>query len=560
MSDNIDIDALVQAPELFDSYLAGVQARREANRAKRLRAYWEESVERLCAERDSAIEEGDREIAAELERAIAAFKQALDSTSGASFDHLEVAAPPTQYLDAPTSAAELPDSAVGAPSAAVPLGATSVDEPPPPIDENRRKELSEQAADLTSQIGDAFADPNHDLAFEMHLRSLYCESEALLADLSLADEERATVQSLNGDVLMFCAAAKSEFPYMYASSSAKTWSTLADGYERCAVAADAMLWYRDNVAIIDSNDRSKLLNAIAATQQSLFRHLERIGAKDWRINEFYSYIKEHNESAGWLSGLDQHTSDDELIEIGNECAAIFDDVLAAVEEARSRSTVKDRRDQAVEAVVAWEESLEGRGLTTATLDADRANLCALLDHCLEVGVPPSNVKVRSAILDTASVLLDGQPKYAKFLEAVLAERKRKKMDAVEVEEVVEEPAADNDFDVMRQKVVEFTRGKKVLMLGGQTRPRVRHDLSQVLECELTWQESERTDKKSKFDAVIKKANIVLLLKNFISHELFYHAKELMGENDGHFIVLPAGYGTRQVVSQVAEYMERSRKG
>ena len=70
-------------------------------------------------------------------------------------------------------------------------------------------------------------------------------------------------------------------------------------------------------------------------------------------------------------------------------------------------------------------------------------------------------------------------------------------------------------------------------------------------------DSEGTDKGKKFDAVIRKSDIVLLLKNFISHDLFYHAKDLMCETGGHFIVLRSGYGTRQVVSQIAQYVTRA---
>ncbi len=77
MPDNIEADALLKSPELLDSYLAVIKERRDANRRNRLQAYWQEAVKRLRAERNLTVEEGDTEIAEELERFITAFERAL---------------------------------------------------------------------------------------------------------------------------------------------------------------------------------------------------------------------------------------------------------------------------------------------------------------------------------------------------------------------------------------------------------------------------------------------------------------------------------------------------
>ena len=71
-------------------------------------------------------------------------------------------------------------------------------------------------------------------------------------------------------------------------------------------------------------------------------------------------------------------------------------------------------------------------MTEDSIDADKETLCDLLNGCLAAGVSPTNIKVRTAILDTAPVLLEGLPKYAKFLDAVNTERTKRSLEAVEI--------------------------------------------------------------------------------------------------------------------------------
>ena len=95
------------------------------------------------------------------------------------------------------------------------------------------------------------------------------------------------------------------------------------------------------------------------------------------------------------------------------------------------------------------------------------------------------------------------------------------------------------------------------MLGGKSRPQVAEDLSELLQCDVAWHDSDSGDKFAKFASNLKKADIVLLLKNFASHEIFYGSKDAMASDGKHFVVLPSGYGVRQVVFQLSEYAARS---
>ncbi len=234
---------------------------------------------------------------------------------------------------------------------------------------------------------------------------------------------------------------------------------------------------------------------------------------------------------------------------------LFQEVQAEVEENRTRAERDALKNEAVTAVVAWEEALEGRTVTEDSIGADRETLCGLLDYCLTAGVSPTNIKIRTAILDTAPVLLEGLPKYAKFLEAVNTERAKRSLEAVEIAPP-QEQVGDDDFSRMVRSLVDFTSKKTIVMLGGKSRPQVAEDLSELLQCDVAWHDSDSGDKFAKFTSKTKKADIVLLLKNFASHEMFYGSKNAMAADGKHFVVLPSGYGVRQVVFQLSEYASR----
>ena len=559
-NNNIDIDALIRAPQLFVAYIAEIQARLQANRARRLRGYWTEAIQRLSAELAISVEEGDNEIAAELERVIAAFQAALDSTSGVASKICEAAASPRQPSEAGAST-DLPVIAECAPPAALeepqPLQLQVAATALPPIDEVRRKELAEIACDLSSRVGHALSDSAHahDLAFEMRVRSLYCETEALLADPSLDDQDRGTVRKLNGDIAMYCAPSQGEFPFAFASAKPEVWQSLVAGYRDCNVACGALAWYAEHFEQNDRPDRVRLLNAIAAIQKRQFRLQEYHGGQDHCQSDLFKRIMEVKDTAGWLEGLDPNTSDEELDELAGTCEAVYDELLSAEGESRLRIERLARKEEAIKAVEDWEEALEGRGITTSTINSDRSTLCALLDECLKYGVPPSNVKIRTAILDVASVLLVDQPKYAKFLEAVVAERQRKKLDDVEVEqEAVQEISGPEDE--VRRAVADFTRSKRVAILGGKKRANILQEISEALETDVVWLESEEGVRSSKHLTALKKIDVVLMLKNHSSHELFGKGRETVLGHKGHFVVLPAGYGVNQVVRRLHDYVLR----
>ena len=216
--ENIDIDALIQAPELFDTYLADIKARREANRANRLRSYWEEAIERLCAERASAIEDGDVEIAAELERTIAAFNLALGAGSGTL--------PAVQDDTASQGDEALQGDAPSPPSSSKlrmtrwrwqamrtalhppqwkrqhPEQLTSqaaLDLPVPEVDEETQRVFAAAAAELVGRLNGHLDQKSAGLPREFAARALYCEGMDFCLSPYADPDDAEEVERLTGD-------------------------------------------------------------------------------------------------------------------------------------------------------------------------------------------------------------------------------------------------------------------------------------------------------------------------------------------------------------------------
>ena len=145
-------------------------------------------------------------------------------------------------------------------------------------------------------------------------------------------------------------------------------------------------------------------------------------------------------------------------------------------------------------------------------------------------IPATNLKVRGALLEDAPRLLDGLPKYGKFLEAVQNERKRKGLDEsptpIGSEDLEDANLPKRQIDEYREMVAMFTQNMRVLILGGTPRPRVPDELKGLLNCaEVEWAESTKGDRASKFRAQINRSDIVIAAKNLASHEITEKARQ-----------------------------------
>lgn len=591
----MDTQMLLESPEHLDDYLSKIRERREANRRTRLRAYWSDSILRLRAEVDAANRDGDDEIAAELALAIDTFQRALDGSATIT----ATASSPSISRDAscPDRVRESESSSLGEDDFDTPyvpgvgmdgagraqLGANGVHPledgvgarsniaveqatsdmapavvkmPDPVFDQAERDAYATRIAAHRSQTERHLEDVQPTLSFSMKSKALYCEGQTLNYHPLRSGEVYQSISKLLAVLAMESPVSNRDFPFCFTETNTKIWDDLANRYRSCIAASEALTWLSEHVEWIADSERARLLNSIAAAQQLLFRSIERLGGRDNLQSDFYGSIREHSKTAGWLTALSPSVSDQELIQLADCCEAVLEDVRADVQENQARERRAQRKEAAAAAVAEWKESLEGRAVTSKSLQEDRAQLCTLLDECLAAGVPPTNIKVREALIDNGSILLEGMPLYAKFLDAVVNERNRRSMGQANLAEP-EDDDRDSDVDSMLATVIDFTRGKRIVMLGGKCRPKVAEELAVKLACDVEWPDSDEGDKIKKFETRLKRANIVLLLKNFAGHELFWKGREIVESNGGHFIPLPSGYGVNQVVYQISKFVARA---
>lgn len=561
---------LLDEPEALEAYLADVRRRRDEHREQRRRAYWQSAITRLGEELEAARAEKDEVIAEELSEVLASFQEALStavpSAEPADPDEVHFPKAAEQDPETPTvlAADENSAQALAPPKhngthsnhASPAQFPTSIKHIPPPADEATKAELAAQCQDLRERIEAYLAVKGGELTHAFDARALFCEGQALALN---PDTPSSGQQSLI-DHLDDLASSKSEWgsgdPFCWRQQNFQIWNEQARLYQDCTEASRFLDWYLAHEMEVPENARIDILNAIAAAQQRLYRNPDGVAKRDDAVHELYRRVRATSQTTGFIRALNPSVYEAELLEWVASSKRLFQDVQAEVEENRARAEREVQKNEAIAAVVAWEEGLEGRTVTEDSIDADREILGSLLDACLIAGVSPTNIKVRTAILDTAPVLLEGLPKYAKFLEAVNTERAKRSLEAVEIAPP-QEKVEDDDFSRMLRSLVSFTQKKTIVMLGGKSRPKVAEDLSELLQCNVAWHDSDSGDKFAKFSSKIRKADIVLLLKNFASHEIFYGSKDAMAVDGKHFVVLPSGYGVRQVVFQLSEYAAKN---
>lgn len=333
----------------------------------------------------------------------------------------------------------------------------------------------------------------------------------------------------------------------------EAWDELVDLYAKTAEAQEAWDWYARLQDAADAGSQHALVNAIGAAQQTLFRALKAYGGADRLQGDLYGGLREATGAVGFLRSLSMEVTWDELIEMGLELPDLLVGAQKAVAAAREKREKEARKIAAIQAVVEWQKDYKALPVSTAAATQAKARLLPLLDACIGCGVPATNVQVRGALLESAPLLLQDLPPYAKFLDAALTERKRKGVDvvAVETENAEEEDLPDAQVAESLEWVRVFSEHQKVMILGGSARSQVAEKLKQMLLCPaVEWIDSKKGDRMSKFKNELIRSDIVIVVKKFASHEMTEKGREWAKEYGKAFVLLPSGYGVNQIVHQM----------
>ena len=576
--------------DALDAYLDGVRTRLETRQNQRkMRAFWEQSLQKVGDALAEAQAAHDTEIAAELEAVAGGFRARLADAP----PPLALPALTAPVLTEPVAAVVEVDTPASAPEI------VPVPEPRPVPDETpeekaRKSQLlaqlqaeaieAERAWQRMEAEGFAYPSRQWNRTQCFHLRSLACvlgNINARAQTHDLTAPVRPGLQAVR-DRMAFAREAIGErgecpllddgFWYAEAQISAEAWSELSRRYLFMADAQSAWEWYDQSDADLPSAAECNLLNAIVGIQQGLYRRIEAVtGGHDRLQGELYLNLKDAAKRCGYLWAMNSDVSLQELDTLGADLMRVWQNARDADADFWDGKAKEAAKTAALAAFTDFVDTQPELGKNPVRVTMEQAELFPLIDACLSCGVPPSNITLRNALLHAAPFLLYGKPKYAKIYEAVQNERRRKNLSDGTCDNAAAETANESIADIedtdegllteaevktYQASVIPWLKEKRVLILGGVPRQRICDELKILTECvDIAWPNSKKADKVAKFQTEIKKADVLLLLKNFASHEMSDKGREWVGgDGSGHFIYLPSGYGVKQILYQLHQYV------
>jgi hypothetical protein len=338
--------------------------------------------------------------------------------------------------------------------------------------------------------------------------------------------------------------------------AAEDWEELAYRYEAAGAAQEAWEWYSVHEEGLSQVIGTELLNAIAGAQQALYLTLEGFGGRDRLQGDLYGQLMEAARRTGYLSALSPETRFERLESLAASLPGTLAKAQAEYLEVQERQAKEARKRTALDAFTEFAQNT----LSVARPDelgAYRAMLFPLLDACQTAGIPATNAQIRNTLLECGPTLLEGEGRYDRIREAIVAERKRRGLDASaqEAQEGEDEDPTPAALAIESGYAAAFMSGLKLLILGGVPRQRVCEELQEALGCaDVKWLESKKSDRPAKFQAEIKRAQVLVLVKNHAGHGMSEKGREWIKGVGGHYIMLPGGYGVSQIIHQIYRYV------
>jgi hypothetical protein len=568
------MESLLTFPDAVDSYLAGVRSRRLHRRLQRQRQkHLQDAIVKIERELAEAQTDEDTEIASELDSLLREFRMRLSSLQE------ELTAEPQAAMPHAEPPAEEPAAPPAEPAAA------AAEPESPAMSDEERQALIQQMTQKLDEIEDRWeksGDENESNGQSLtrqrgfRLRALFCALGAVHAEAreqGVLNDLQERINGMRDRILMarfFQGDMDESLPFNETCWSSRDgcltsdeWTALADRYEAAADVEEKRQWYIAHQEKLDMSTRNSLINTLIAGQTRLYRLLEKYQGHDRLQSDLYQDLREAASRVGVVASLTHNIGDAKL-----ECydAKRQEKWEKAVQEWNRAVETEEkvaRKTAAIEAVQAWGERMRDQPITDENLLDVQVELFSLLDDCIAASVPPSNVTVRTALLEHAPTLLEGESRYAKFLEAVLDQRRRLGLDPdLTDEEEEEEEPSESELQEYIARVAEFAAGKRLLILGGVPRPRNCEELKEMLGfAETRWLASKKSDRVTRFKADIMKADVLIVVKNFAGHDISEKGREWIREAGGHFLLLRSGYGVKQIVHHLYQYVaQREGRG
>ena len=318
--------------------------------------------------------------------------------------------------------------------------------------------------------------------------------------------------------------------------TAYQWGELAERYDEMAIAFEAFIWWNQHWTELTVSEVQPLAESVAAIQQRFNRLLFRIGARDPFQQMLFDDLRVWaREAQCYLHSLRPKVPIAELIERASGLDEAWD-------AARQPVAALNQRQVAIDNVLRMvsETDFGQRG------EADEEALRAALLRCREFKIPASERSLRDALLPWAS-MLETDERFKDYVREIHLEWERRQ-ESDRAEELEEEPhGALDELKAELSAVLEVTRGKRLLILGGTCREENRRKIEAALQLsELVWPSTKPSDPLAKFDTELRHSDIVALLTRF-SRKEWKNAQDICAQTSKPFVHLTTGYGVAQVV-------------
>ena len=331
--------------------------------------------------------------------------------------------------------------------------------------------------------------------------------------------------------------------------------TFADLYANLAAAAEL-------VHAVDASTHRQAfihqaINLLAEAQSAL-----RAAAERWLFIEreadqveTYAWLRDYSQSnriyIGRFMRLDDPADPDKHAELAGALAEALQRFKAADRDSREHLKLLKKVAYDAKKVAAQQAADDAAAdpLQAAELLAGWRKLAASTEQLLELGVLPSDVRLRDALLPA----IDAMPEEIEFspgFERVLTEIDRY-LASREAQENVPPPAPRQQSPDVR-RAAALLEGKRVVIIGGECRRAAKESLERELRLkELTWISSREHQSIAPFESEVARDDtaLVLMAIRWASHS-FEGVKDMCERYGKPYVRLPGGYNASQVAHQV----------
>jgi hypothetical protein len=316
----------------------------------------------------------------------------------------------------------------------------------------------------------------------------------------------------------------------------KIWRNLADCYLWFAQGISAYEWIVEKQTVVKPPEMRELGEYIGATQQHLYRTLERDLFGNWDEQQKWLYgslLDLAREYRFRLESLSQAMTDERLVELAKGIQTAYRHVRTTVLQRQKGNT----------ALIQLRALLADPKFGTDQ-EGDRKVLRSATMAVIESGIQANNKELLDLLTPRVEMLVDASETPLQTLVREIAVAQG------EIETVEEGANVLNRHDLDRLKeLLPYTRARKMVFLGGIPLREKQEKIKEVLQlAELEWPETKKTDYIGSYEAYIRKADIAVLLVRFMRTN-FNDAANIAKKYDTRVVRLPKGLGLDTIIDE-----------